>query len=369
MSVTIQYGKASQRELLTANRTYYVRTDGSDSNTGLVDSAGGAFLTIQKAINTVAAIDIGTFSVTISVADGTYTGAVAVVGPWLGSGTVSIVGNTGTPANVVISVTSNNAVTVSSGGRLSVSGVKVQATTSGVGFIADTNGLLTLNGAFEIGACATYQMLAQNGGSIVITADYTISGGSLYHWITTASGIITCIAHTITLTGTPAFSQQFAYSSRSGIIECHLNTFSGSATGARFLVDTAGVIFTNNAALTYLPGNAAGTFRPNGIYDRLVGYGAPVTKTANFTVADSENYLINNKAAANCTVTLPTAADYTGRRIVIKNLQAFTVISASSNVVPLAGGAAGTAILAAVAGRWAELVSDGTNWIIMGGVT
>jgi hypothetical protein len=95
---------------------------------------------------------------------------------------------------------------------------------------------------------------------------------------------------------------------------------------------------------------------------------APVTKTADFTVAVSENWLINNKAAATCTVTLPAAASFTGREIMIKNLQAFTVVSASSNVVPLAGGAAGTAILSANAGRFCTLVSDGTNWIIMAGV-
>jgi hypothetical protein len=48
-----------------------------------------------------------------------------------------------------------------------------------------------------------------------------------------------------------------------------------------------------------------------------------------------------------------------------KTITANTVVSASSNVVPLAGGSAGTAILPATDGAWATLVSDGTNWIIM----
>lgn len=92
---------------------------------------------------------------------------------------------------------------------------------------------------------------------------------------------------------------------------------------------------------------------------------APVTKTGDFSVGEAENYLINNKAGSTCTVTLPAAASYTGREITIKTIQAQLVVSASSNVVPLAGGAAGTAILAATAGKWATLVSNGTNWEIM----
>lgn len=113
-------------------------------------------------------------------------------------------------------------------------------------------------------------------------------------------------------------------------------------------------------------------------YDSALGYwtnvspasvisgagGAPVTKTADFSVAAGETWLINNKSGSSCTVTLPTASTNTGRVLHFQNYQAQTLVSASSNVVPLAGGAATTAILEAVAGANATLVSDGTNWIM-----
>lgn len=92
--------------------------------------------------------------------------------------------------------------------------------------------------------------------------------------------------------------------------------------------------------------------------------GAPVTKTANFTVAAGETWLINNKSGSSCTVTLPSASTNTGRVLHFQNHQAQTLVSASSNVVPLAGGSATTAILEAVAGANATLVSDGTNWVM-----
>jgi hypothetical protein len=91
---------------------------------------------------------------------------------------------------------------------------------------------------------------------------------------------------------------------------------------------------------------------------------APATKTANFTVAAGEKWLINNKSGSSCTVTLPTPSTNTGRVLHFQNYQAQTLVSASSNVVPLVGGSASTAILEAVAGDTCTLVSDGTNWLI-----
>jgi len=99
-----------------------------------------------------------------------------------------------------------------------------------------------------------------------------------------------------------------------------------------------------------------------------LGRGAPVTKSADFTLAATENWLINNKSGSACVVTLPAASSWTGREVMFQNYQAQTVDSNASNVVPLGGGAAGTAILSANTGRWATLVSNGTNWVIMAGV-
>jgi len=96
------------------------------------------------------------------------------------------------------------------------------------------------------------------------------------------------------------------------------------------------------------------------------GRGAPVTKTGDFTLADTENWLIVNKGSS-CTVTLPAASSWTGREFTIKVITAHAVISASSNVVPRNSATAGTAILTNVAGSWATLVSNGTNWVIMCG--
>ena len=89
------------------------------------------------------------------------------------------------------------------------------------------------------------------------------------------------------------------------------------------------------------------------------------TKTADFTLADTEGWVINNKAGSTCTVTLPAASSWVGRVVVFKNLQAQTLVSASSNVAPIGSATPGTAILPATVGAWATLVSDGTNWVVM----
>lgn len=122
----------------------------------------------------------------------------------------------------------------------------------------------------------------------------------------------------------------------------------GLVNGDLLQYDSVQAVWKNAPAATVVAGTAT----------------TPVTKTADFSVASGEKWIINNKAGSSCVVTLPTASDNVGRELHFQNYQAQTLVSASSNVIPLAGGAAGTAILGAVAGANATLVSDGTNWVL-----
>jgi len=89
-----------------------------------------------------------------------------------------------------------------------------------------------------------------------------------------------------------------------------------------------------------------------------------VTNTAaTYTVLSTDHMIVQTTAAS--VYTLPAAASFTGRRLHLLTQFAGTVTSASSNVVPIAGGAAGTAILTATAGKYALLQSNGTNWLIV----
>lgn len=255
------------REKLTAARTYYVRTDGSDSNTGLANTSGGAFLTIQKAIDVICStLDISAgVTVTVQVADGTYTGA-NVMKQYVGAGSVTIQGNSGTPANVVISVTSNHCFYNAIGGTtLTVKDLKVTTTTGGSGLVAYYGGVISLSN-IDFGACVAQHKYAVGGGAVLAAGNYTISGSAASHENASSSGTVDTTSRTVTLTGTPAFSSGYAVSATSGTITNYSCTFSGSATGVRYAVSLNGAINTLGSGATYFPGNSAGTTATGGQY-------------------------------------------------------------------------------------------------------
>ena len=258
---------ATDREVLSSDRTYYVRTDGNDSNTGLADTSDGAFLTIQKAVDIAATLDGSIYNIYIYVRSGTYTGAVTLKN-WLGSGSIYLIGDVTTPSNVVISTTSNNCISANGlRSTYQISGFKLQTATSGNCVSLSGKALLYFNGKMEYGACAGWHIVVSGNSTLYLNASYTISAGCGVHWYCAEESVIFVSAGiTITISGTPAFSTYFAFATRVGFILCYSITFSGSATGTRYLSDKNSVLDTNGGGATYLPGNALGSTATGGQY-------------------------------------------------------------------------------------------------------
>ena len=254
------------REVLSANRTYYVRTDGSDANTGLANTAGGAFLTIQKAIDVVfGTLDLYGFNVTIQVGDGTYTAGASIATPQVGKGTVTVQGNAASPGNVIVNTIGADAFYVARGAALTVNDMELRVTGAGYYALdADQGGFINFQN-IRFGA-ANWHMVARDGGHIVATGDYAITGGGAGHQNSQSGATIRDIGHTITITGTPNFSTAFASVQLGAALLAAANTYSGSATGSRYKLASNGVIYTNGASATYFPGDAAGTTATGGQY-------------------------------------------------------------------------------------------------------
>jgi hypothetical protein len=255
-------------------------------------------------------------------------------------GTLSATGSGGT----VTSVT-GTAPIASSGGTTPAISIS-QASTSTNGYLSSTD-WNTFNNKQPAGTYVT---------SVTGTAPVVSSGGT-----------------------TPAISMAAASSSTNGYLtSTDWTTFNNKGSGtvtAVSVVSANGFAGTSSGGATpalTLTTTITGLLKGNGTAisaatanTDYMGVAAPITKTADFTVANGEIWYINNKSGSSCTVTLPTASSWTGRTLTFKNMQAQTLVSASSNVVPIDSTSAGTAILLAVVGNWATMVSDGTNWVIM----
>jgi hypothetical protein len=285
-------------------------------------------------VTSVAALTLGTTGTDLSstVANGTTTPVITLNVPtasatnrgalssadWTtfnnkGSGSVTSVSGTGTVNGITLTGTVTSSGSLTLGGTLgSIANSQLSnSTISGVSLGSNLFSLTAGTGV-SFSAGTTYN------GSAAITITATGSGGT----VTSVTGTAPVVSSGGT---TPAISMAAATTSVNGYLtSTDWNTFNNKQTTS-----------------------------------------APVTATANYSVAATDSWIINNKTGSALTLTLPTASSYSGRVLNIQNYQTQTVISASSNVVPQAGGSAGTAILLASSGDCATIVSDGTNWIMM----
>ena len=249
-------GTGGGRELLTANRTYYVRTDGNNSNDGLANTSGGAFLTIQKAVDVVSGtVDTGGYTVTIQVADGTYAEAV-VLKQFVGGGKVLIQGNTTTPGNVQIIPASASPCVLNGapGCEWAIAGLR----------------LLTSNWALYVkrGAYVEFSAIDFQGaqlhircaGTCIVTGNHTIGSSSSSYVYVELGGYFYADSVTIAVTNSIGFVGAFCNVQSAGYAHMVNLTFTGGSgvTGSRFSVTLNGILASGGGSGSF-PGNAAGT--------------------------------------------------------------------------------------------------------------
>ncbi len=255
------------REKLTAVKTYFVRQDGSNSNDGLTNTAAGAFLTIQKAVDVATGtLDLGVFSVNISLNDGTWNELIILRNYISNGGTIIIKSTNGVAANCIL----NNSTNVSVFSDRNV-GVWLFRN---VTFTNAVNPCISVGGAGTVidittcvfGACASHHL---NFGdkSKCITAGHSITGSPYTHLTMLGGANCEWGGAPITLSGTPAWGLCMIYSTLCSSGSFWNMTFPGTgATGQRYQATSNAVIDTNGGGANYFPGNVAGATSTGGQY-------------------------------------------------------------------------------------------------------
>lgn len=89
------------------------------------------------------------------------------------------------------------------------------------------------------------------------------------------------------------------------------------------------------------------------------------TKTTDYTLTDSDDIVLGNHASTPFTLTLPTAAGRTGKVFYIKNINT-AAVTVDGNASETIDGE--TTVVLSQKLQSITIVSDGTNWVVIGGV-
>lgn len=250
---------ANLRELLYADRTFYVEDDGDDLNDG---SVANPWATLQAAIDKAPVLVTQTnANIIVEMGVGTFAGCT--LKNVSGQGEFIITGqfqNSLVDGNIIGTFT----------GVYHLQKFKIKNNASGSPPLIQVinSGIVKLDNGLNLGS-ATAHLEAQNA-LIKIVGDYKISANADNHFIASYGGRITAdglATHTLTL-GTNQNFNFFAKAVYGGKIDLDSSKliFSNSCTGQRALADYNGIINISPELETYLPGDVAGLSSNGGHY-------------------------------------------------------------------------------------------------------
>jgi hypothetical protein len=271
--------------LLQKNTNWYVNgATGLDTYDGTSPTVGagkiGPFKTIQRASDEVLKYNMNNYNQYINVADGTYAGQVNLRA-LNGTGTVFLVGNHASPANVQVAA---QAVALScafyqSGGNYDYDGFRLSSPSVALDGFANVGGYAAIH-SMQFGPCARYHMSTGSSGSTTTVGPGTIiieaGANAQAHVNAETVGYLTYPAPlpaswpVLNILGAVSFSAGFCVAFSLGVLQMHYTSITGAAsvTGPRYSSYMNGLVDSQtNGNVNYFPGSTAGTTATGGQYN------------------------------------------------------------------------------------------------------
>lgn len=292
------------KEVVTSARTYYVRTDGDDNNDGLSNTSGGAWLTVQHALDFVSQNLIAQAEITIQLADGTYSGNVFAVSPE-GTAGITVVGNVSTPTNTKLTSSSGSTVVGARGANVGFNSLEIEATGtfSGAVFAANPGSIISLNAC--VLSATLYLVQASRNATVTVAGAMSLKAAPIGLAANTGGVIVAIGSATFQFISTPNYADAFIKSDTNGVVNLTGASTSGSMTGVKYKLTTGGKFTPTGLTVT---GSSAGTGVLVSDNDELSGYRGALnaqTGTSYTLVAADTGKVVELTNAAAITLTMP----------------------------------------------------------------